>query len=428
MIYFKDVLTKIIASIAIITLAFGFSLFGSDKITPNYSIQTEDTLFIYDTVYIYDTIWEYEYVHDTIWLYDTVYTKNYREHELTYMEPIKVTFIHISHFHYRTNQLVVSNNRSVQKTKKVKTSKYYNFRIKHRLKKQSHKLKKQNSSADAKLTLNPNAGSFNPTIFNRGVYSIEGYSGFIRYNNSYSENSDNELSKQIENASKNLTGFEYGIRGNFNLFQFGAQTGIGIVNLREQFNYSNILTSVDSTENFYSQELTDTIVNIIQFIDMEYYLQTGEITYLNLNDTTYQNRLDTTYYYDYDTTQNVVKHQSINTHRLLEIPLILTYEFGYARSSFQLKLGGVNQLHLISKGFTYSDKSEIIKTESQNFTLYNFALYAGAGAVFDISDNISITLDAYYKHPIKKVVTNNLIIINRVYYGANLSIRYRFNK
>lgn len=420
----KNVLLHIIS---LSTIVFAMQTAFSNTTFNKNIANNPDTLIIYDTIYVCDTIWEYVYQYDTIWVSDTIIHRNNPEKNLTYLEPIRVNYIDLSHYYYRNQQLVFNRYRHRnRKRKRVKPNWYYNFRIKHRFKHNTPKPKKQTVTNDGRLILNPTGGTFNPTIFSRGVYSFDGYAGMLTHQNYYAYNSNNENNRATKNATKTLTDYEYGVRANYNLFQYGAHLGLGIVNLHEAFNYIHTQTLVDSSEAYHVFPDTTYTVDSTQFIDLIYYFQTGTIRYNNVYDTTYFYGYDSTLYYNYDTSYVHTPKKTINNYRLLEIPLLLSYEFGYAKTSYQIKIGGVNQFHIYSSGETFSNNGQIIAIQQKNFTKYNIALYAGFGFNYDIDNQWGLSLDIYYKYPLRNISKNLPYQLRRQYYGGNFSIRYKF--
>jgi hypothetical protein len=152
----------------------------------------------------------------------------------------------------------------------------------------------------------------------------------------------------------------------------------------------------------------------------------GTIVYDSLLNENFQ--IDTTFFYNYDTTENITVFKPINRHRIIEIPIIFTYEFAYNKSSFQLKLGGINQIHLISKGKTFISNGVTTDIMSSKYTLYNFSIYVGLGYVYDLNKKLSITIDGYYKHPTRIFYSSSILKLKNNYVGINAAIRYRFNK
>ena len=240
----------------------------------------------------------------------------------------------------------------------------------------------------------------------------------------YPKNSENI--DDIQNSIQNLTGIEYGVRLNYNLFQYTLQTGLGMSQLKEKFSYIQTNYNVDSTQTIELISNTVEWTDTIQFLDIDKLLQgdTVWITHYHTFDTLL---VEDSIYYNYDTTTTHTPTSEINSHYLLEIPIIFSHEWGFSKTAIQIKVGGVNQIHLFSKGKSFSNSGSVEDiNQTMNFTKYNFALYGGIGFVYDISRQISFTLDAFYKYPLRKFSTSYGTILNKQTYGANIAIRYRF--
>jgi len=382
--------------------------------------------FIYDTVIVYDTVWEYETVYDTIWIYDTLFVDT-TFNDLIKLKPIRIRQVYYSPSQDRNKTLVMPITK--KKKQKIKRSKYYKFRLNlmHR-KKTAKKNTKYSFNADTKLTLNPQKGTFDPRVLKLGLYSIEPYGGMSMQTDTYKYLSNSENNTIIKSATDNLPGQDYGLKFNYNLFQYGAQTGFGISKINEKFNYIETSYLVDSTDNY------ETISHIINLTDTVKYLDVDKLLQGDTLWRTYYYHYDTllfedSLFYTYDTTDVHTPMNKTNTHTLLEIPLVLSYDMSFNKTSILIKLGGVNQIHMFSSGKTFSNTNLIEDiNENTHFTKYNIALYGGLGLVYDISKQVSLSLDAFYKYPLRKFSEKYNLTLNKQIYGLHVGIRYRFKK
>ncbi len=375
-----------------------------------------------DTVYIYDTVWVYEAVYDTIWVYDTIYMATALK-QLNKMKPIEVKQIYYSPFQYRI--LSLSEITNFKKQKPIKRNKLHKLRYDLKQKKKEPKRKKHSVNYDPKLTLNPNKGKFDLHVLSRGVYSLEAYSGPVFHNTQYSNIANAESITRLNNSIMPLTGIEYGLLVNYNVFQYTVQTGVGLSQLRNEFYYTQININVDSTE--YSKTISHIVTrtDTLNFLDIDALLN-GDTTWVTYYDTYDTLIIEDSLYYTYDTSRTEQQETEINTHAFLEIPIIFSYEWAFSKIAFQLKLGGVNQIHLLSKGKSYSNTGNIEDiNEVMNFTKYNFALYGGIGVVYNLKRQFGFGLNIYYKYPLRKYSTSYSEIINKQSYGINISLRYR---
>ncbi len=384
----------------------------------------ESPINTYDTLFVYDTIWVYETVYDTIWIFDTVYVSTTTT-PLKKLNPVEVNNIYYSPFYSLTAKTLTART-IYPKKRAIKRNKFYKFRYDQKKKKKESKQKKRSSRYSGKLTFNPTKGKFDPHLFSRGIYSIEAYCGSVFQNTQYSYPVNSENIVDIESAIKDMSGIEYGARLNYNLFQYTLQCGIGISQLNEGFNYIQTNYNVDST--IQSKEISKIIewTDTLHFIDVDR-LIVGDTVWITYCDTYDKLITEDSIYYSHDTTITKTPKSEIVSHYLLEVPLIFSYEWGFAKTAIQFKLGGVNQFHMFSKGETFNSSGMVEDiNKNTNFTKYNFAIYTGIGFLYDFSRKVSISFDAYYKYPLRKFSTSNSVILNKQTYGANVSIRYHF--
>ncbi len=413
---FSKYLKFLLFTLVILQMVISVNLNGQ-QIYQNSNI-TNDTLFVYDTV------WVYEAVYDTIWVFDTIYIASIFK-PLEKLKPIEVSQINYSTNYSLTAKTLTSITLQRRKYvhRQIKNNKF-NFNLKQ--KKNKSKKKRHSTRYAGKLTLNPTKGKFDPRLFSRGIFSTEAFVGTVLQNTQYAYPTNSENLIDIEKAIENMSGIEYGARINYNLFQYTLQCGIGISQLKESFNYIqtdfDVYSTQQSTEISYMMQWTDTL----RFYDIDQLIG-GDTTWITYYDTYDTLIIEDSIFYNYDTTFTQTQKSEINSHYLLEIPLIFSYEWGFAKTAIQLKLGGVNQFHMFSKGKAFSGTGMVEDiNQTTNFTKYNFAVYGGIGFLFDFSQKVSIAIDAYYKYPLKKYSTSNSAVLNKQTYGINAAIRYHF--
>ncbi len=385
---------------------------------------TNDLEIINDTVIVYDTVWEYETVYDTVWIIDTVFVDNI-VNNLKKMTPKKINYLIFSPKYSLEAEKTPITRTYKRKNRPAKRSKYYKFRydLKHK-NRTANNNKKRKSKSVTSVTLNPFKGKFDPRVFSRGIYSIDGYYGFIFQNTQYSGHEDiiNFISSYTD-----LNGNEYGIRLNYNLFQYGVQTGIGILNLKENFDYIKTNYLIDSTKQTETISYTKTVTDTIMFIDIDKLLE-GDTVWVEYYDTYDTLIIEDSIYYTYDTTTVNQEKSDIISHQLFEIPLIFTYDWAFGKTTIQLKLGGVNQFHLFSKGEIKSIDGNIGQVDKIiTFTKYNFALYGGIGFLYDITNRWAVAADAYYKYPLRTFAETKGVVFIKQTFGINFSVKFRLN-
>jgi hypothetical protein len=386
---------------------------------------TNDSEIINDTVIVYDTVWEYEIVYDTVWIIDTVVVDDVIIDSFDKIIPKKINYLLFSAGYSLDAEKKIITETYKRKTKPVKRSKYYKFRydLKHK-KKTTSNSKKRKTQTVTSVTLNPFKGKFDSRVFSRGIYSIDGYYGFISQSTQYSGHEDivNFISSYTD-----MNGYEYGIKLNYNLFQYGIQTGMGIMNLKEKFDYIKTDYLVDSTKQSETISYTKTVTDTIMFIDIDKLLD-GDTVWIEYYDTYDTVIVEDSVYYSYDTTVVNQEKSNIISHQLFEIPLIFTYDWSFGKTTIQLKLGGVNQFHLFSKGKIKSIDGTIDQVDKIiTFTKYNFALYGGIGFLYDITNRWAVATDIYYKYPLCSFAETEGIIFTKQTFGINFSIKFRLN-
>lgn len=374
---------------------------------------------VLDTIFVYDTIWTHETIYDTVWVYDTIFIDESIK-EITKMpasNPFFVDFPLSAKERLGLTPLPIVKNRSfpIPKLNQPVTPVKYTVKL-------------NNDPYIPKLTLNPFRGEFDLSIFRNGSYSIEAYSGTVLQKVTYQFFSEDSRNQSIKESSDAIMGMEYGVRFNYQLAQLTIETGLGISQLRDEFNYSTIEQIVDSTQQTTEVSRSETFTDTIKFLDIDQFLQ-GDTVW-----TEYYNQYDSlvTYdsiYYERDTTTNTIMHQEIVTHYTLEIPLLFSWQWEYAKMKVGLKAGGINQIHLFSVGKAYSGYDAVGDIEDVvQFTRFNIALYGGLTYSYLLTDRISIGLNAFYKYPLRKYEERFNASVYRQTYGAMVSVGYHFIK
>jgi hypothetical protein len=377
---------------------------------------------VYDTIFVYDTIWTHETIYDTVWVYDTIFIDEIKE-RIEKLTSIEVSTIDIKpmekylHLVPPTLLVVAPIIKSNRLNQPIKPSHYLKSRN------SSHP---QSNTSYQRLTLNPAKGEFDPTVFLKGKFSLEGYSGTVFQNTRYVYSSEDAINQSITDTITGLTGLEYGLRLNYQVYQFAIQSSIGMSQLKERFKYVEMNNKIDSTQQSELRTHWIRLTDSVRMLNVDRLLEGDSVW------TTYIYQYDSliTYdsiYYLRDTTKIGTPKNEIITHYLLEIPLILSWQWEFPKTAIQLKMGGINQFYLFSKSATLLDNKAIGDIENvTNFTKYNIALYGGISYSYDLSKQFGIGIDAYYKYPLMKFGTGFNTSLYKQTYGFNFSFRYRF--
>ena len=392
--------------------------FGSEKNSvaqqPEYGSVT-----VYDTIYVYDTIWTYETVYDTIWVYDTIYINEIPEQQLHLLDPTNVLL-----FCNSPSELLLPISSPFSESCKQ----YQNIKQKKKTvsKKSSLYQSRYPDTSYSMLTLNPTKGVFDPGLFLMGTFSVEGYAGPTLQRTQYSFYSEDERNRDIENAVSDLTGWEYGVRLNYNIFQISFQTGIGLSQLREQIDYNTTEYYQDSILQTIKKEKLITVYDTIHILNLDEYLK-GRVVYdpyiFQYDSLIY---IDSSYYKKY-TDSTLVETKENNSHYLLEIPLLFSYSWQLPQSAIQITVGGYNQFHLFSTGKAHSGYETVSETDKANtFTKYNFALYGSLGYVCNLTKKFRLGFYGYYKYPLREFSKTSYAVIHKQTYGVNFSVQYHF--
>jgi hypothetical protein len=411
----KYFLSFFILTYSVLTLALTF--FPDNVKGQDHRSNTE---IVYDTIFVYDTIWTHETIYDTVWVYDTIFIDE-TINDITKMSAKDPGLI----------GLPSSGNVPLQLTplQPMENSFFTVPSLKQPVKSiDKPSVKMKSDPYTSKLTLNPFRGEFDPSIFRNGEYSLEAYSGPVLQNVTYNFSIDDSRNQAIKESATAITGVEYGLRFSYHLAQLTIETGLGISQLRDKFNYTTTDQIVDSTEQATAVTRSLTFTDTIQFLDIDQLLK-GDTVW---TDYYYQYDSLVTYdsiYYERDTTLNSIPHQEIVTHYSLEIPILFSWQWEYAKMKIGVKAGGVNQIHLFSVGKAYSGYGEVGDIEDVvHFTRYNIALYGGLTCSYQLSKRISVGADAFYKYPLRKFEERFNASVYRQTYGANVSVCYHFKK
>ena len=381
---FGSVKNPIVTLILITNCSFAITGWGQN--TNINSPIIYDTVTVYDTVQFYDTVWEYETVYDTLWVVDAIEVDT-SQIKFERMEPIQIRQLFYLPFNSHNQNLTYPANKKYGSKKTEPTfANKINSGFQQLMKAPSRT--KSFNRQTGKFTLNPNKGKFDPRAFWNGALSIDVYMGYNYQRTKYKFESDPLMIRTIGDSIKAMPGREYGLRLNYNVYQLTIQTGIGISNLKEKFNYTNISFEIDTMVSIPEK---DTLIP------------------------------------DYDTTFIYTPKSTFDSYSFIELPLVFSYSLMLGRLQFDLKLGGINQFHYYSKGEIFGDSAIVADINGIiQFTKYNFALYGGAGLQFYLTDHICFGADAYYKYPFKPFCSGLGATFHKQFYGINLAIRYLF--
>lgn len=393
-------------------------VFGTNKQSfgqqPEYESHT-----VYDTIFVYDTIWTYETVYDTVWIYDTIYSAPAIQEHLSLLTPASVSlpeqelpkYLLTINSQPKIDYIEQPKNKPKRKTThKKNNSSSYNYQ----------------PTGASMLTLNPTKGVFDPSLFLKGTFSLEGYGGLLLQQTQYSFFSEDERNQNIKNSVTDLTGQEFGILLNYDLFQISFKTGIVFSKLQEKLSYKGYEYYQDSTKHTTPAEKFITVFDTVQVLNLDEYLR-GNIVYesypYQYDSLVY---VDSIYYKTFTDSTQVEKSEQVS-HSMLEVPLLFSYKWQFPRSAIQLTLGGYNQFHLFSKGKAFSDFDTVSEIENAvTFTKYNLALYGSIGYKYYLFSDINIGINAYYKYPLKQFYQGFNATIYKQTYGVSLSICYHF--
>lgn len=370
---------------------------------------------------VYDTIWTYETVFDTVWVYDTLFVDE------AIITPQKLPanpriFVNITNAEdeFVTNLIAPDPGFSDLSIKKpeyqpnLSPSKNVNKTGNHF----------SDNRQNVRLTLNPFQGKFEPSVFRQGEFSLEAYCGINFQNLRYRFLTDDSRNTSMQEATKPLAGFDYGLHINYHLAQLTVQTGLGWSSLRDQFNYSITNYEIDSTFRTTQVNRMTTFADSVWVLDPNW-SQQGDSAWI-YQEFYYDSLIvvDSVYYL-YDTTRTVVPYSEIVSHNLLEVPLIFSWHWKLSNLSWGIRAGAINQLHLFSVGKAYSDYNTVGEAKDVvQFSRYNIALYGGISGYYSLSRRTAIGLEAWYKYPLLKFEERFNASVYRDTYGLSFSFRY----
>jgi len=183
-------------------------------------------------------------------------------------------------------------------------------------------------------------------------------------------------------------------------------TGISYRQIYEQFRYTSIFETPDTSYYFDYFTRTEQEIDTIWYLNLDTLLQTGDSVYFPLLDTNYVQYNDSVRAMKIDTIRNSKKIHNLNKYSFLQIPLIYGHRFYYKKYSMIAEIGLLTNFILNSQGNTLSllYPFEIKKIEDENkFLLVSFSIHAGLGIDYKLSERLFLNAKVFYRKGVNSI-------------------------
>ncbi|HIE16434.1 MAG TPA: hypothetical protein EYP69_05875 [Bacteroidales bacterium] len=241
--------------------------------------------------------------------------------------------------------------------------------------------------------------------------------------------------------------FEIGLAKHIHL-----QTGIGILNVNENFKYRQTKMNIDTIVkpffhsntfyNYFQSAAYDMDTTgaypVITYTHYEdgtvttdttwfYQVDTNEVI---VRDSVLTSETDTTYETVYDTTFQHYFYEYANKYTYLQIPFILGYDFVKGKLTYTVSGGIINEIFLNAKGhgISFKDAYEVVDIKKDfPFIKYNVSYFLGAGIAYKLDNNISVFAECFYQKNVNSIFRNDFVLKKRLLnYGLKTGLKIRF--
>jgi hypothetical protein len=121
--------------------------------------------------------------------------------------------------------------------------------------------------------------------------------------------------------------------------------------------------------------------------------------------------------------------RTYNRYRSIDIPLLLSYEFGNENWKFGLNAGVILNLHSWYNGQTLNDSLNVVSLNSKNNAVYKqnigLGVYAGFSIIKPVSNKFDVFAEPYFRYNLSNMAKGSAYTQKFNAAGISLGIRYR---
>lgn len=253
-------------------------------------------------------------------------------------------------------------------------------------------------------------------------------------NNIYTANTSSANRETNEFSSRLSSALSYGayLNGGIKLNDWSIEAGIGYSELNQEFAYSELMVSVDTTiENFTvvtnEYYILDTIneFTIRIFKDGEFV----EVTHYDVDSTFVSETEDRTREV-YDTLRKTINHSLLNKFRYIEIPLIFGREWETNGFRLSAKAGAILGILTRSSGKTIrldrsSNRFYVDDLSSDPYNTLSLSFLLAFGVEYRKDDDISYFVEPFYRQSINDLLPSTYRYdMRHKAYGLRFGMRF----
>ncbi len=238
---------------------------------------------------------------------------------------------------------------------------------------------------------------------------------------------NNEIKTLYNNSLKQRQAFSTGGFVELTKNRYSIHLGTYSTKFYEKLNYSESSSEIFPISYYNIFDVLNWNVDTIMFLNLDSLLA-GDTVWEPYYDTIKYTLKDSTFINTYDTITNNTKYNLTNTYTFFEIPIIFGYKINFNRFSFSFKAGIITSFFISSKGFniSYHNKYIVSKNEYLNFSKVFFSSYFSSKFAYKINPNIGLYFEPFYRFPLSKTYSNNLVVSKFTNYGVKIGVQYTF--
>lgn len=262
--------------------------------------------------------------------------------------------------------------------------------------------------------------------------SVDVFTGI--QNTFYSYTSDIELLRNnLNSSSSSDMSFALGTNVNYEINKWNIQTGISYMQLIEDFNYLEEISTIDTTGSFWEYHATG-YSHSFDTVGYEFQIDTlnGDtfFVYVPMIIDSITTIFDSTKVYSTETNNSIKNYNIRNKYTYLNIPFMFGYSF-YENKKMTLtgKIGGNIGILLNAKGKSFSvlDNKSVIDFNESNlpFIKTNFSWVVGLNMYYKIEKNLGLFIEPYFRGNLNSMLdTNHPVGLKADGIGLNLGFRF----
>ena len=124
--------------------------------------------------------------------------------------------------------------------------------------------------------------------------------------------------------------------------------------------------------------------------------------------------------------------RTYNKYRSLDIPLLLSYEFGNEKLKFAINAGAIINLRSWYSGNTLNDSLAVVPIDSKSSGMYKqnigVGLYAGVSIIKPVTNRFDVFLEPHFRYNFSNMSKTAGYSQRFNAAGLSFGIRYRINR